>query len=197
LILNFRFSQAKLYLLLRFEFCICTVYISLIVLIKGLISVLKNLLSWLMFGETLEVLYYRALKYSDKGKIYKYISVICSKKINRNFACYLSVKATVGNDIKFPHPVGIVIGDGVILSDRVTIYQNVTFGAARVGDGVKGLYPKVGKDVVIFAGAKIIGDITIGDGAVIGANAVVLIDVPANVSAVGIPAKIVEKILSN
>ncbi|MGK0254540.1 MAG: serine O-acetyltransferase [Mariniflexile sp.] len=154
---------------------------------------LKKLLRWFLFGEPIEALYYRALKYANKGKVYKYISVICLRKINRNFACYLSVKATVGNDIKFPHPVGIVIGDGVILSDRVTIYQNVTFGAARVGDGIKGLYPKVGKDVVIFAGAKIIGDISIGDGAVIGANAVVIRDVPANVSAVGIPAKIVEK----
>jgi len=155
--------------------------------------VLKNLLRRLLFGEPIEALYYRALKYANKGKIFKYMSVICIRKINRKFSCYLSVKATVGNDIKFPHPVGVVIGDGVILSERVTIYQNVTLGAARVGEGVKGLYPKVGNDVVIFAGAKIIGNITIGDGALIGANAVVTKDVPANVSAVGIPAKIVEK----
>jgi serine O-acetyltransferase len=165
----------------------------LIVLIKGPIFVLKKILRWFLFGDSIEALYYRALKYTDKGKVYKFISIICVRKIKRNYSCYLSDKATVGNNIKFPHPVGIVIGDGVFLSERVTIYQNVTLGAARVGDGVKGLYPRVGKDVVIFAGAIIIGNINIGDGAVIGANAVVTKDVPANVLAAGIPAKIIEK----
>lgn len=152
---------------------------------------LKNILLWLLFGDSIETLYYRSLKYVNKGNVSKYISLICLKKINRKFACYLSAKAIVGDDIKFPHPVGIVIGDGVRLSDRVTIYQNVTLGAARAGDGVKGLYPKVGNDVVIFSGAKIIGNITIGDGAVIGANSVVTKDVPSYVSVAGVPAKIV------
>jgi serine O-acetyltransferase len=154
---------------------------------------LKKILRWLLFGDSIDSLYYRALKFTNKGKVYKVISIICVRKINRNYSCYLSDKATVGNNIKFPHPVGIVIGDGVFLSDRVTIYQNVTLGAARVGDGVKGLYPKVGKDVVIFAGAKIIGNINIGDGAIIGANAVVTKDVPSYSVAIGIPAKITNR----
>ena len=152
---------------------------------------LKSLIRRLLFGDSIEKLYYRALKYSKRGFFYKYIAIYCIKKINRNFSCYLSAKASVGDTIKFPHPVGIVIGDGVVISERVTIYQNVTLGAARVGEGEKGLYPKIGNDVVIFAGAKVIGDITIGNGSIIGANAVVTKSVPANSSAVGIPAKII------
>ncbi|MGI2216186.1 serine O-acetyltransferase [Shewanella baltica] len=152
---------------------------------------LKKLLRWILIGDSMETLYYRALRLKNKGRFYNFISLVCIKKINRKYSCYLSGKAIVGQNIKFPHPVGIVIGDGVSISDDVTIYQNVTLGAARVGEGVKGLYPKVGKDVVIFAGAKVIGNITIGDGAVIGANSVVTKDIPANVSAVGIPAKVV------
>ncbi|WP_160796552.1 DapH/DapD/GlmU-related protein [Shewanella insulae] len=151
----------------------------------------KKVLRWFLFGDTIEVLYYRSIKYSNKGAFYKYIAILCSRRINRKYACYLSQKAIVGRNIKFPHPVGIVIGDGVTIAEDAIIYQNVTLGAARVGEGVKGLYPKIGKDVVIFAGAKVIGGITIGDGAVIGANSVVTKDIPANVSAVGIPARIV------
>ncbi|MFB2726375.1 serine O-acetyltransferase [Shewanella mangrovisoli] len=152
---------------------------------------LKKILRWILIGDSIETLYYRALRLKNKGGLCNFISLVCIKKINRKYSCYLSDKATIGQNIKFPHPVGIVIGDGVSISDNVTIYQNVTLGAARVGEGVKGLYPKVGKDVVIFAGAKVIGNITIGDGAVIGANSVVTKDIPVNVSAVGIPAKVV------
>ncbi len=151
----------------------------------------KKIISWILVGESIETLYYRALKYNGKGKFHKLISTICLKKINRNYACYLSGKAVIGNYISFPHPVGIVIGDGVKIADRVTIFQNVTLGAARIGEGEKGLYPQIGNDVVIFSGAKVIGNISIGDGAVIGANAVVTKDVPADVSVAGIPSRIV------
>ncbi|WP_157936493.1 serine O-acetyltransferase [Vibrio cyclitrophicus] len=157
----------------------------------------KKILRWALFGEPIETLYYRALKNYNRGNFYKFVSIVCLKKINRNYACYLSGKAIIGRYISFPHPVGIVIGDGVIIADRVTIYQNVTLGAARIGEGDKGLYPRIGNNVVIFAGAKLIGDISIGDGAVIGANAVVTKNVPANVSVVGIPSRIVgESVIS-
>lgn len=156
----------------------------------------KKVLRWFLFGDTIEALYYRSIKFSNKGAFYKYIAILCNKKINRKYACYLSQKSIVGRNIKLPHPVGIVIGDGVTIADNVIIYQNVTLGAARVGEGVKGLYPKIGKNVVIFAGAKVIGGITIGDGSVIGANSVVTKDIPSNVSVAGIPARVIRDILS-
>ncbi len=98
----------------------------------------------------------------------------------------MSSKANVGERLKLKHPVGIVIGDGCTIGNDVTLYQNVTLGAARMGEGIKGLYPQIGD------GAVIIGDIRIGKNVQVGANSVVLQDIPDNCSAVGMPAKIIK-----
>ena len=73
--------------------------------------------------------------------------------------------------ILFPHPVGIVIGEGSIIDKNVTIYQNVTIG--RKNQNIAE-YPIISKDVVIYANSTIIGNVTIGQGAVIGCNSVIL-----------------------
>lgn len=94
---------------------------------------------------------------------------------------------------KFPHLVGIVISRAATIGKNCTIYQNVTIGAKDIehGDGLTPAnYPRIGNNVIIYAGAVVIGGITIGDNAIIGANSVVLSDVPANHIAYGIPAKI-------
>jgi serine O-acetyltransferase len=82
----------------------------------------------------------------------------------------------------FPHPVGIVIGDGAVIGHGVRIYQNVTLGLTQ--NGVGG-YPTIEDDVSIYAGAVVIGGITVGAGSVIGANAIVSRDVPAGSVVVG------------
>ena len=105
----------------------------------------------------------------------------------RTFGCYMSQSARIGPGLLLPHPVGIVVGDDVEIGDNATIYQHVTLGQRGARDQS---YPVIGHNVVIYAGAVIIGNITIGDGAVIGANAVVTGDVPAGATAVGIPARI-------
>lgn len=129
-------------------------------------------------------------KKNDKisGWIVKYLRYKMITKRN----CHISYDAVLGQNIRFPHPIGIVIGDGVIIGDNVKIWQQVTIGS-HGKKGEKLSYPKIGDNVKIFAGAKIFGDIIIQDGAVIGANAVVFIDVPINGIAVGIPAKIKQK----
>ena len=88
-----------------------------------------------------------------------------------------------------PHPIGIVIGrpPGTKIGENCTIFQNVTIGVRALG-GKQG--PKVGNDVTIFSGAVISGDVKIGHGASIGANAVVLDDVPEGAFAAGVPARI-------
>ena len=128
-----------------------------------------------------------------KGGFYRKLSILYKRKIQVRFACYLSPQAVIGKDLVFPHPTGIVIGDGVTIGDSVTIYQGVTIGASRMGEGVMGLYPVIGDEVIIYAGAKIVGDIEIGARSVVGANAVVFESIPEDSVAVGVPARVIAK----
>ncbi len=108
--------------------------------------------------------------------------------------CDISYNSFIGQNLRMPHPLGIVIGDGVIIDNNVMIFQQVTFGSHGKPEKNKKEYPHIKSGVKIFAGAKIIGGITIGENAVVGANSVVNIDVPANSVAVGIPCKIINNI---
>ncbi|WP_192085433.1 serine O-acetyltransferase [Algoriphagus sp. Y33] len=103
--------------------------------------------------------------------------------------CDISYKAQIGKCVRFPHAIGIVIGDGVIIGNNVKIWQQVTFGShGKLGEKLE--YPIVKDNVKIFAGAKIIGGLTIGECSVIGASSLINKDVPANSVAYGIPFKI-------
>lgn len=107
-------------------------------------------------------------------------------KIVKNHACYLSPKARIGHSFALPHATGVVIGDGAVIGNNVTLYQNVTIGQKEEGS-----YPCIHDNVTVYAGAVIIGAVTIHEGAVIGANAVVTKDIPANCVAAGVPAKVI------
>lgn len=100
--------------------------------------------------------------------------------------------AKIGSGILIDHGMGVVIGETTIIGDRVTIYQGVTLGGTGNERNFK-RHPTIGNDVVIGSGAKILGPINIGDNARIGANTVVLHDVPKSVTAVGVPARIIDK----
>lgn len=108
--------------------------------------------------------------------------------------CYLSPLARLGRRIRFPHPVGVVIGAGVEVGDDVTIFQHVTLGSHGEGgaDEARG-HPTIGHGTIIYAGAVVIGNIRIGDNCIIGANAVVNRDIPDNSVAVGVPAKVIKQ----
>ncbi len=93
----------------------------------------------------------------------------------------------IGGGLYLPHTVGTVIMAQRI-GRNVTIVSNVTIGMRHTA-----VFPTIGDDVYIGAGARVLGPITIGDGAVIGANAVVLTDVPPGATAVGVPARIIQK----
>jgi serine O-acetyltransferase len=88
-----------------------------------------------------------------------------------------------------PHPNGIVIHPASQIGVNCTIYQQVTLGGRDDNHGA----PVIGANVLIGTGAKILGSVTVGDGARIGANAVVLADVPPRATAVGVPAKIISE----
>jgi serine O-acetyltransferase len=95
--------------------------------------------------------------------------------------------ARLGRRLTIYHGMGIVIGETAEIGDDVLLYQGVTLGNARFQRGKR--HPTVGNNVVIGAGAKVLGPITVGDGARVAAGAVVVNDVPPNTTAAGVPAK--------
>ena len=103
-------------------------------------------------------------------------------------ACHVDYGADMAGGIILPHATGIVISQSATVESGVTIYQGVTIGIIEVG---KGKAAHIESGAVIYAGATIVGEITVGKNAKVGANAVVLADVPAGATAVGIPARII------
>ncbi|BCD68036.1 serine O-acetyltransferase [Nitratiruptor sp. YY09-18] len=99
--------------------------------------------------------------------------------------------ATIGRRVFIDHGIGVVIGETAIVEDDVTIYQQVTLGGVSLQHGKR--HPTIKSGAVIGAGAKVLGNITIGKNAKIGANSVVVKDVPDECTAVGIPARVVRK----
>jgi len=100
--------------------------------------------------------------------------------------------AAIGRFVFIDHGMGIVIGETAEVGDGSTIYQGVTLGGTSLTKGAK-RHPTLGREVIVGAGAKVLGGFTVGDGARIGSNAVVIKEVPAGATAVGNPARILHK----
>ena len=100
--------------------------------------------------------------------------------------------AKVGRRVFIDHGMGVVVGETAEIGDDCTIYQGVTLGGTSLYRGTK-RHPTLGKGVVVSAGAKVLGGFTVGEGAKVGSNAVVLKEVPPGATVVGIPGRIVEE----
>ena len=98
--------------------------------------------------------------------------------------------AKIGKRLFIDHGFGVVIGETAIIGDNVTIYHGVTLGGTGKEKGKR--HPTIENNVMIGASAKVLGNIIIGENSKIGAGAIVLNDIPKNVTAVGVPAKIVK-----
>ena len=99
--------------------------------------------------------------------------------------------AKIGKGLVIDHGMGVVIGETAEIGDNCTLYQGVTLGGT--GKDVGKRHPTLGNNVLVGAGAKVLGPFTIGDNTKIAANAVVLTEIPESCTAVGIPAKVVKK----
>lgn len=138
-------------------------------------------------GSSASILYRIAqgLKHIKLGFI-GYLFAMLNKLLN---GCVIGRNAEFDEGLVLMHPIGVVINGGVVGGKRIVIESEVVIGAARNGLPVK--VPKLGDDIILGAGAKVLGDITIGNNVKIGANAVVVKDVPDNAVVVGIPGRVV------
>lgn len=110
------------------------------------------------------------------------------KRQIKRYSCDISYHSKIGVGIKFPHPIGIVIGVGAVIKNNVMIWQNVTLGSSGKSELS---YPTIENNVKLYSCCQVLGSVTIGKNAKVGASSVVLSDIPENKTAVGIPSKII------
>jgi serine O-acetyltransferase len=150
----------------------------------------KSTLTWAPSRSLLASLrsYQKWQRYGLLGAIPRKFAVIRHRIWSAVTGCDLPINTVIDGGLLLPHPNGIVVHPMCKIGPNCLIFQQVTLGSngSKNNSGV----PTLGGHVDVGAGAKILGPITIGDNAVIGANAVVLANVPANAVAIGIPARI-------
>ncbi len=133
---------------------------------------------------------HRRANFFFRHKMYfiaRYISQRCSRKTGIE----IHPGATIGRRFFIDHGTGIVIGETTEIGDDVTIFQGVTLGGTGKDTGKR--HPTIGNNVMVGAGAKVLGPFKIGDNSLIAAGAVVLNEIPPNSTAVGVPAKVVRQ----
>lgn len=189
----------------------CLTQILLIIL--GLIIIKNALIAAIFYGEIkeaqkkdpaaksfLEVLFlYQGLHalvaYRFARSLYRLKLFFLARFISQvaRFATGIEIHpgAKIGKGLFIDHGMGVVIGETAVIGDNVLLYQGVTLGGTGLEQGKR--HPTVGNNVVIGGGAKVLGNITIGDNSYIGANAVVIKDVPANSTVVGVPGRITKQ----
>lgn len=143
-------------------------------------KIIKYFSPWIDRNKKIYSMYLKSKKWLNKCN---YIAYYYSYKIEKKYGCALPPTAKIGKNLKFPHPNGVVIGEGAVVGNDVTIYQNVTLGRKEKDID---LYPIIGNNVTIYANSIIVGNVKIGNNAIIGCNSVVLRDVKENEVVAGI-----------
>ncbi|PCJ20845.1 MAG: serine O-acetyltransferase [Gammaproteobacteria bacterium] len=125
------------------------------------------------------------------GQNRRSLALFIQNRVSEVFAVDIHPAATIGKGIMIDHATGIVVGETSVIEDNVSLMQSVTLGGTGKETGDR--HPKIGKGVLVSAGAKILGNVSIGEGVKVAAGSVVLVDVPPHVTVAGVPAKIVGK----
>ncbi len=147
-------------------------------------SSIKNRIKTMFSDGTFAMILYRCMQASNRWKLVP-LAMIFNKLLSGVCHCVIGRGADFGQGFVLVHSIGVVINSQVVGGENIKIEHQVTIGAE------KRECPKIGSNVFIGAGAKIIGKIRVGNNVKIGANSVVLEDVPDNVTVAGIPAKVV------
>jgi len=130
------------------------------------------------------------------GEMSRFVSFWLQSQASAAFGVDIHPAATIGRAIMLDHATGIVIGETAVVGDGCSLLHGVTLGGTGKSKG-KDRHPKVGRDVLIGAGTSVLGNISIGDGAKIGAGSVVLQPIPHGATAVGAPAKVVGRAMES
>lgn len=109
------------------------------------------------------------------GSIGRVLARLIKVRILKKFSCDISMASEISPGVVFPHPIGIVIGEGVIIGSGSRVYQNVTIGRRSHSSPSS---PRISENVTIYAGAVVVGGICVNSGSIIGANCVVSTDLP-------------------
>ena len=117
------------------------------------------------------------------------LATLLARLSRRRYGVEIAPAATIGRRFMIDHGMGIVIGETAVIGDDCLLYQGVTLGMTGKHGGKR--HPTLGNNVLIGAGTKVLGPVYIGDNARIGAGSVVLCNLPANCTAVGVPAEVV------
>lgn len=155
-------------------------------LIKSKDPAIKNTFEVFLYPSFRALLYYKIAHFLYVKKKY-FMARYLSERAKRKTGIEIHPGATIGKRLFIDHGFGVVIGETAVVGDDVLIYHGVTLGGVSTTSEKR--HPTIGDGVMIGCGAKVLGNIVIGNNAKIGANAVVLCDVDPNTTVVGIPAK--------
>lgn len=187
--------------------------LNILLILIGLF-VLKLILIWLFFNEEIKaakkkdpaaknflqiLLLYQGLHVLVSHRIahffYKIRLFLLARLISQIARFFTGIEihpgARIGKGFFIDHGMGVVIGETSIIGDNVTLFQGVSLGGTGKEKGKR--HPTIGNNVVIGAGAKVLGNITVGDNSYIGANAVVVKDAPPNSTIVGVPGRVTKQ----
>ncbi len=134
------------------------------------------------------IMWHRVAHFFHKIKL-RLIARIISQLVRFFTGIEIHPGAEIGKGFFIDHGMGVVIGETCVIGDNVTLYQNVTLGGT--GKDIGKRHPTIGNDVLIGAGAKVLGPFTVGDGARIGSGSIVLKEVPPHCTVVGNPGRLV------
>lgn len=159
-------------------------------IIKERDPAIKTSIEVFLYPSFKAILRYRVAHWLYKKKHF-FLARWYSQRTVRKTGIEIHPGATIGKGLFIDHGHGVVIGETAIVGDNVTLYQGVTLGGTGKEHGKR--HPTIGNNVMISAGAKILGSFTIGENSKIGAGSVVLSEVPPNSTVVGVPGRVVKR----